>query len=242
MRSDAPAMCARGAACGRSSAMAGARTLRLRSMLEHAAGKAAGKAFRDVCPASLNIFASGPSPYCGAPKESRALRSRRRSLKDMEPALEDRPMKRFCLTTGTCALIIAMGACASQGDSATSPKTANFQVTAVDSALIAVHTSADATISDVNMLNGVSTTMGWSLELAPAGVSMSFPASGPPSFTSGPGNGCTLNPADGRFDCPPQVNANGVTVIRSLAFFDASGTQMNHFDSTTASMNVQIGR
>jgi hypothetical protein len=148
-------------------------------------------------------------------------------------------MNRFVLRIGTGALVSTLLACAQQGDSATGPKSANFQVTAVDSALIAVHASADATISDVNVLNGVSTTMGWSLELAPAGVSMSFVASGPPSFTSGPGNGCTLNPADGRFDCPPQVNANGVTVIRSLAFFDASGTQMNHFDSTTASMNVQ---
>src|ERR1017187_5249629 len=205
-------------------------------MREHAAGKAAGKVFREVCPASLNIFASGPSPCCGAPKESRALRSRRRAETS---ALEDRPMNRFVLRIGTGALVSTLLACAQQGDSATGPKSANFQVTAVDSALIAVHASADATISDVNMLNGVSTTMGWSLELAPAGVSMSFVASGPPSFTSGPGNGCTLNPADGRFDCPPQVNANGVTVIRSLAFFDASGTQMNHFDSTTASMNVQ---
>ena len=148
-------------------------------------------------------------------------------------------MNRFVLRIGTGALVSTLLACAQQGDSATGPKSANFQVTAVDSALIAVHASADATISDVNVLNGVSTTMGWSLELAPAGVSMSFVASGPPSFTSGPGNGCTLNPADGRFDCPPQLNANGVTVIRSLAFFDASGTQMNHFDSTTASMNVQ---
>jgi hypothetical protein len=48
-----------------------------------------------------------------------------------------------------------MGACASRGDSATGPKTANFQVTAVDSALIAVHASADATILGVNTLNGI---------------------------------------------------------------------------------------
>ncbi|MFI5244319.1 MAG: hypothetical protein ACHQQR_03770 [Gemmatimonadales bacterium] len=148
-------------------------------------------------------------------------------------------MKRFLLTAGAGALVIAMGACASPGSSATGPKTANFQVSAVDSALIAVHASGDATVSDVNMLNGISGTMGWSVVQAPSGVSMSFDLSAPVSFTSGPGNGCTLNPADGRFDCPPQINANGVTVVRSLAFYDASGTQMNHFDSTTASMNVQ---
>jgi hypothetical protein len=51
-------------------------------------------------------------------------------------------------------------------------------------------------------------------------------------------NACTPD-GNGRFDCPPRVNANGVTVIRSLAFYDALGAQMDHFDSTTASMNVQ---
>jgi len=148
-------------------------------------------------------------------------------------------MKRFVLTTGAGALVIAMGACASAGDSATAPSSVNFQVSATDSALIAVHASADATISDVNTINGVSATMGWSLASATSGVSMSLAASNTPSFSSGPGSGCTLNPADGRFDCPPQINGNGVTVTRSLAFFDATGAPMNHFDSTTASMNVQ---
>lgn len=51
-------------------------------------------------------------------------------------------------------------------------------------------------------------------------------------------NSCTPD-GNGRFDCPPRVNANGVTVVRSLAFYDATGAQMDHFDSTTASMNVQ---
>jgi hypothetical protein len=148
-------------------------------------------------------------------------------------------MKRFLLTSGVGALAIVMGGCSSTGDAATGPNTTSFQVTAVDSALIAVHTSADATISDLNMLNGVSVTMGWSLDNAPSGVSISLHASATPSFSSGPGSGCTLNSSDGRFDCPPQLNGNGVTVVRSLAFFDASGAPMNHFDSTTASMNVQ---
>jgi hypothetical protein len=148
-------------------------------------------------------------------------------------------MNRFVLRIGTGALVSTLLACAQQGDSATGPKSASFQVTAADSALIAVHAAADATISDVNVLNGVSSTMGWSLDNAPSGISMSFVAPAVPSSTSGPGTGCTLNPADGRFDCPPEINANGVTVVRSLAFFDASGVQMNHFDSTTASMLVQ---
>ncbi len=137
------------------------------------------------------------------------------------------------------ALAVAIGACGSQTDSATGPTTADFQVTAVDSALIAVHATADATVSDVNMLNGISTTMSWNDISAPTGTSFSLEPSNTPSFSSGPGSNCTLNPVDGRFDCPPVVNDHGVTVTRSLAFYDVAGALMNHFDSTTASMNVQ---
>jgi hypothetical protein len=125
-------------------------------------------------------------------------------------------MKRFVISAGTAALAVAictLGACGTSENAATPPTTSNFQVSAVDSALIAVHASADATVADVNTLNA--------------------------STATDPGNGCTFNPADGRFDCPPMINANGVTVTRSLAFFDTTGTLMNHFDSTTASMNVQ---
>lgn len=148
-------------------------------------------------------------------------------------------MKRFFPAAGTVALVIFTSACASHSDSATAPTTATFQVTAADSALIAVHTSADATIADLNVLNGVAATMGWSLDPASSGVSLNLVASEAPSFAASPGSGCVFNPADGRFDCPPTVNGNGLSVTRSLAFFDASGAPMNHFDSTTASMNVQ---
>jgi hypothetical protein len=125
-------------------------------------------------------------------------------------------MKRFLISADSAAIVIALwtlGACGTSDNAATRPMSVNFQVNAVDSALIAVHASADATFSDVNTLNA--------------------------STATDPGTGCTFNPADGRFDCPPTVNANGVTVARSLAFFDTAGTLMNHFDSTTASMNVQ---
>ncbi len=104
------------------------------------------------------------------------------------------------------ALAIAIGACGTQTDSATGPTTANFSLTGVDSALIAVHASADATVSDVATLTDSS-------------------------------SGCVLNPVDGRFDCPPFVNDHGVTVTRSLAFFDVNGVMMDHRDSTTASLN-----
>jgi hypothetical protein len=137
------------------------------------------------------------------------------------------------------ALAMAVSACGSDNNSATAPTTAAFQVTGVDSALIAARASGDATVSDVNMINGIATTMSWNDINAPAGGSFSLVASNSPSFSSGPGSNCTLNPVDGRFDCPPVVNDHGVTVTRSLAFFDANGVMMDHFDSTTASMNVQ---
>ncbi len=147
-------------------------------------------------------------------------------------------MKRFVFRIGAGAIVSTLLACGQDGGSAIGPK-ASFQLNAADSALVAAHVAGDATVSDVNMLNSITTAMGWSANLAPAGISMSLVSSSQPSFTAGPGSGCTLNAATGRFDCPAIVNANGVTVIRSLAFFDAAGAQMNHFDSTTASLNVQ---
>lgn len=146
-------------------------------------------------------------------------------------------MKRFVLTSGAGVLAIVMAACSSQSDSLTNATT-QLQLTADDSALIAVRGSADETVADVNMLNGVASTLGWSVANPNRNLSLSLTPSGTQSFAWGLGSGCTLNPADGRFDCAPVVNSNGLTVTRSLAFYDASGNLMNHFDSTTASANV----
>jgi hypothetical protein len=145
-------------------------------------------------------------------------------------------MKRFVLTSGAGVLAIVMAACG-QSDSLTNATT-QLQLTADDSALVAARGSADETVADVNMLNGVASTLGWSVANANRNLSLSLTASGTQSFAWGLGTGCTLNTADGRFDCAPVVNSNGLTVTRSLAFYDASGNLMNHFDSTTASANV----
>jgi hypothetical protein len=145
-------------------------------------------------------------------------------------------MNRFVVTVTTGALAIALAACA---DSSTSPTLSNLDVTTTDSSLIAAQVAGDATASDVNMLNGVSATMGWSLSSPSTNVSMNLMASDRPSLNADFKSDCTYNSVDGRFHCLEQVNGNGVTVIRSLAFFDTTGAMMNHFDSTTASMNVQ---
>ncbi|MFI5233875.1 MAG: hypothetical protein ACHQSE_15360 [Gemmatimonadales bacterium] len=144
-------------------------------------------------------------------------------------------MNRLVLTVSTGALAIALAAC---GDNSTSPQASNLDVTATDSALVAVNTAANETMADVNTLNGVSSTMGWSVAAPNSGVSMNLVASQRPELSANLKNDCTYNPADGRFHCLVQVNGNGVSVIRSLAFFDTTGAMMDHFDSTTASMNV----
>lgn len=144
-------------------------------------------------------------------------------------------MNRLVLSVSTGALAIALAACS---DTGTSPLASNLDVTATDSALIAVNTAANETMADVNTLNGVSSTMGWDLANSKPGVSMDLVGSARPGISDDLKSDCTYNPTDGRFHCLVQVNGNGVSVIRSLAFFDTTGATMDHFDSTTASMNV----
>ena len=145
-------------------------------------------------------------------------------------------MNRILLTVGTGALAIAIAAC---GSDSTSPLLSNQDVTSADSSMIAAQAGADEAVSDVNMVNGVSTTMGWSLANSNSGVSMSLVPSQEASISADLKSDCTYNSVDGRFHCLAKVNGNGITVIRTFAFFDTTGTMMNHFDSTTASMNVQ---
>jgi hypothetical protein len=144
-------------------------------------------------------------------------------------------MNRFHLLIGTGALAIALGACSDN----TSPLLSSNDVTSTDSSLIAAQVAGDAAASDVNMLNGVSTTMGWSVASPSSGVSMNFVAADRPSISASFKSDCTYNSVDGRFHCLEQVNGNGVTVIRTIALYDTTGATMDHFDSTTASMNVQ---
>ena len=144
-------------------------------------------------------------------------------------------MNRFLLSVGTGAIMIAIGACAK--DSATSPLS-SLDVSSTDSSLIAAGPSADETVADINTLNGISATMGWSLGNQNTGVSMDLVGAERPSIGANFKNDCTYNAIDGRFHCLVSVNGNGVSVIRSIALFDTTGAPMDHFDSTTASMNV----
>jgi hypothetical protein len=146
-------------------------------------------------------------------------------------------MNRFLPSIGAGVLAFAVAACAS--DSSTAPNTASLQLTAADSASLIVREAGDATSADIAMINSVSTAMSWDFAAPNSGLAASMMPADNPAFAQGTPNGCTLNAITGRFDCTPFVNANGLTVTRSIAFFDANGVMMNHFDSTTASMNVQ---
>jgi len=148
-------------------------------------------------------------------------------------------MNRTLLTVGTCALAIAIAAC---GDS-TSPLLSNQDVTSTDSSDVAAQVAADAATSDVQTMNGVSNTMGWSVAAPNSGVSMNYMASAHPDLSAALSatfkSECTYNSVDGRFHCLEQTNGNGVTVIRIITLYDTTGATMDHFDSTTASLNVQ---
>lgn len=144
-------------------------------------------------------------------------------------------MNRTLLTVGTCALAVAIAAC---GDS-TSPLLSSQDVTSTDSSDVAAQVAADAATSDVQVMNGVSNTMGWSVAAPNSGVSMNYMASSRPELSATFKSECTYNSVDGRFHCLEQTNGNGVTVIRIITLYDTTGAMMDHFDSTTASLNVQ---
>ena len=50
---------------------------------------------------------------------------------------------------------------------------------------------------------------------------------------------CTYSAPLGRLVCPP-VTRNGLTIARSIAFYDADGTPQSHRDLTTRSVNTQV--
>ncbi len=103
--------------------------------------------------------------------------------------------------------------------------------TGTDSSLnLAVATAAaDAVAEDVDVMAGMTGSIGY------LGGSASL-FDGPPD---GPGNtnGCGFG--GGRWSCPPNP-ANGLTVTRTIAFFDASGATQDQYDPlTTARIEVE---
>lgn len=159
-------------------------------------------------------------------------------------------MKRF-LVVGAPVLVALLAACSS--DSVTNPG-ASLSLTADDSAQAVALSAADATSEDVDVMLASDLSVdagtysasvgtsgsGASLTLAP--VMPSFDVSGDTARVGfwAFGSGCVFNASSGRFTCP-DVTHNGLTLSRSVAFFDANGTAMSRYNDTlTASANFQL--
>ncbi len=144
------------------------------------------------------------------------------------------------LSIGAPALAFALAAC-SAGTDQTTGLSANFNLTADDTAQAAVIPTADATSEDVDVMLASEATIDAGGFLGDRIPAPNFDGSdtvrvGFWSFSSA----CTYNTSSGRFDCPA-VTHNGLTLTRSVAFFDANGAPMPKFnDTTTASANFQV--
>lgn len=68
-----------------------------------------------------------------------------------------------------------------------------------------------------------------------------FTMSADPTFqgTVGPADHCTFVPASGRLECDP-VTRGGLTITRSIAFYNAAGSAQQRRDSTTRSANTRV--
>ena len=153
-------------------------------------------------------------------------------------------MKRILIAGGVVASL-ALGACSSDVNSP-----ATLQLSANDSLQAVSLSASDATAEDVDVMTASEASMDGSAT-APAptydrfqagslGASMSTTADSTRfAFWSFAGS-CVYSSATGRFTCPDVVK-NGLTLSRSAAFTDASGTAMSHYnDTTTATANFQI--
>lgn len=155
-------------------------------------------------------------------------------------------MKRL-LFIGAPMLAVVLAACSSD---VTKPS-ATLSLSADDTAQAAVLSASDATSEDVDVMlasdlsinagsysASVSTgTLGANFALAP-----NFDAStdtarvGFWAFSSA----CTFDVSTGRFTCP-DVSHDGLTLSRSVAFYDANGAAMSAYNDTlTASANFQV--
>ncbi|HEY5062225.1 MAG TPA: hypothetical protein VII52_11860 [Gemmatimonadaceae bacterium] len=151
------------------------------------------------------------------------------------------------LIVGGVVSALALSACSSDVNSP-----ATLQLSANDSLQAVSLSASDATAEDVDVMSAAEASIDGSAT-APTptydrfqtglGASMSTTAAVGDSirfaFWSFAGS-CTYSSATARFTCPDVVK-NGLTLSRSAAFTDASGTAMSHYnDTTTATANFQI--
>lgn len=149
-------------------------------------------------------------------------------------------MNRIARSIGVAALAMTYTACASHSDSVTAPSL-SLQLSADDTLQAVLHAAGNAALDDLDVFNSSPAPVGFDVVAAPgaAGAMLASVASSPGFSADLVSNGCVFNAFNGRFACPPVVNANGITVSRSVALYDANGVVMSYFDSTTASADVQ---
>ncbi len=143
------------------------------------------------------------------------------------------------------SLVVVGGACAER--SSTAP---NVDATSLAGAFASAPLGYDMAQSSFDASGG---TSGWAPRrdhfgggFMGGGLSMLFMGGG---FGEGFGRGrygddifagsCTFNAADGRVECAP-LNFNGITVVRSVAFTDASGKVQAAFDSLTNAIDTRV--
>lgn len=118
------------------------------------------------------------------------------------------------ITAATAALLVAAG-CARDG---TSPTTPADDITAAAAAL---DPSIGATDGQASM-PGLTMMPGATFDAAAA-----------------PSDRCAYSAATGRIVCAPVVR-NGLTITRSIAFYDAAGTPQARRDASTVSANTEV--
>lgn len=93
--------------------------------------------------------------------------------------------------------------------------------------------AADAVVQDVDVMAGMSGEVGFlGAALVDGSAGIFLPPNGPGNM-----NGCGFG--GGRYTCPPN-SANGLTITREVAFFDAAGaTQATYNAQTTARIEIE---
>lgn len=142
-------------------------------------------------------------------------------------------MNRHVITATACALALGLAACSANSDSITS--TPSLKLTADDSLQTVAYSAAQATAGDLDVLNSGAATLNFQVAAAPpsgSNAELAYEA------TYAAATGCTLDSTTYIFTCP-STTANGLTLVRTFEFFDATGAPMLKFNGlTTASVHM----
>lgn len=152
------------------------------------------------------------------------------------------------LFVGVPVLLAVLAACSADG---TTTPSASLTLSAYDTAQAAVLSASDATAEDVDVMlaSDLSVDGGaYSASLGTSGTGANLALA--PNFDTSTdtarvgfwafGTSCAFSTTTGRFACPDVVH-DGLTLSRSVAFFDSTGAAMSAYNDTlTDSANFQV--